>query len=34
MHGGQIILLTKMLTEKDLHFYDFSSGAPVHTWLR
>jgi uncharacterized damage-inducible protein DinB len=32
MHTGQIILLTKMLTQKDLGFYDFSSGAPMHTW--
>ena len=32
MHTGQIILLTKMLTKKDLAFYDFSTGAPVHTW--
>lgn len=32
MHTGQIIMLTKMLAEKDLNFYDFSSGAPVHTW--
>ena len=32
MHTGQIILLTKMLTETDLTFYDFSTGKPVHTW--
>jgi len=32
MHTGQIILLTKMLVKKDLRFYDFSTGAPVHTW--
>jgi uncharacterized damage-inducible protein DinB len=32
MHTGQIILLTKMLAEVDLVFYDFSSGKPVHTW--
>ena len=32
MHTGQIILLTKMMTQKDLGFYDFSSGAPMHTW--
>ncbi len=32
MHTGQIILLTKMLAEKDLAFYDFASGAPRHTW--
>ncbi len=34
MHTGQIILLTKMLTKKDLGFYDFSSGAPLATWHR
>jgi uncharacterized damage-inducible protein DinB len=34
MHTGQIILLTKMLAEMDLEFYDFSSGAPVHTWQK
>lgn len=33
MHTGQIILLTKMLAQMDLVFYDFSSGKPVHTWL-
>jgi uncharacterized damage-inducible protein DinB len=32
MHTGQIILLTKMLAERDLVFYDFSTGKPVHTW--
>jgi len=32
MHTGQIILLTKMLAEVDLSFYDFSTGKPVHTW--
>jgi len=32
MHTGQIILLTKLLAEKDLGFYDFASGAPAHTW--
>ena len=32
MHTGQIILLTKMLGNLDLLFYDFSSGKPVHTW--
>jgi len=32
MHTGQIILLTKMLANLDLVFYDFSSGEPVHTW--
>jgi uncharacterized damage-inducible protein DinB len=32
MHTGQIILLTKMLSQKDLGFYDFSTGAPVRAW--
>ena len=32
MHTGQIILLTKMLANLDLVFYDFSTGKPVHTW--
>ena len=32
MHTGQIIMLTKMLTQQDLRFYDFVNGAPVHTW--
>ena len=33
MHTGQVILLTKMLAQLDLVFYDFSTGKPVHTWL-
>lgn len=32
MHTGQIILMTKMLANIDLGFYDFSTGKPVHTW--
>jgi len=32
MHTGQIILLTKILTKRDLQFYDFAAGVPVHTW--
>lgn len=32
MHTGQIILITKMLTESDLRFYDFSTGVPLPTW--
>lgn len=32
MHTGQIIMLTKMMAGTDLGFYDFSTGAPVHTW--
>ena len=34
MHTGQIIMLTKMLARMDLVFYDFSTGKPVHTWVR
>ena len=32
MHTGQIILMTKILTHKDLGFYDFSNGVPQHRW--
>lgn len=32
MHTGQIILVTKILGNLDLVFYDFSSGKPTHTW--
>jgi len=32
MHTGQIILLTKLLAQKDLRFYDFSTGVPLHRW--
>jgi uncharacterized damage-inducible protein DinB len=32
MHTGQVILLTKILTQKDLSFYDFSNGVPEHRW--
>ena len=32
MHTGQIIMLTKMLTSRDMRFYDFEDGAPVHRW--
>lgn len=34
MHTGQIILLTKMLTESDLRFYDFSTGVPRADWRK
>jgi len=34
MHTGQIILLTKMLAGRDLQFYDFSDGVPVHSWKK
>jgi len=34
MHTGQIILLTKMLAQRDMKFYDFSTGAPVIRWNR
>ncbi len=33
MHTGQIILLTKLRTGRDLAFYDFSSGAPRTQWV-
>lgn len=33
MHTGQIILLTKLLTASDLHFYDFEGDTPLHRWL-
>ncbi len=29
MHTGQIILLTKQLTARDMHFYDFAADTPV-----
>ena len=32
MHTGQIILLTKLLTASDLHFYDFEGNTPAHRW--
>ncbi len=32
MHTGQIILLTKILTHKDLGFYKFADGVPQPTW--
>lgn len=32
MHTGQIILLTKLLTAADLHFYDFEGDAPTLRW--
>ena len=34
MHTGQIIMLTKILTESDLSFYDFPDGVPVHQWQK
>jgi uncharacterized damage-inducible protein DinB len=34
MHTGQIILLTKMLADEDLAFYDFSEGVPRADWGR
>ena len=33
MHTGQIITLTKIMAKKDLNFYDFQDGVPVHQWL-
>lgn len=32
MHAGQIIMLTKMITARGLHFYGFKDGAPVENW--
>lgn len=32
MHTGQIIMLTKLLTATDLHFYGFEGDAPVERW--
>ncbi len=32
MHTGQIILLTKMLADEDLAFYDFPGGVPRANW--
>jgi uncharacterized damage-inducible protein DinB len=32
MHTGQIILLTKLMTASDLHFYDFEGDTPLHRW--
>ena len=32
MHTGQIILLTKLLTASDLHFYDFDGDQPSPKW--
>ena len=34
MHTGQVILLTKMLADEDLAFYDFSAGVPRANWGR
>lgn len=32
MHTGQIILLTKLRTARDLALYDFTDGRPRPTW--
>jgi uncharacterized damage-inducible protein DinB len=32
MHTGQIILLTKLRTARDLALYDFTGGIPRPTW--
>ncbi|HEY0322665.1 MAG TPA: DinB family protein [Pyrinomonadaceae bacterium] len=32
MHTGQIIQLTKMLTQSEMRFYDFSTGVPRADW--
>lgn len=33
MHTGQIILLTKLLTATDLHFYDFAEDVPLQRFV-
>ncbi len=33
-HTGQIVLLTKQLTARDLAFYDFSGGEPRADWQK
>jgi len=33
MHTGQIIMLTKMLTATDLHFYDFEGDVPTQRFV-
>ena len=33
MHTGQIILLTKLLTATDLHFYDFKGDVPAQRFV-
>ena len=33
MHTGQIILLTKLLTATDLHFYDFEGDVPSQRFV-
>ena len=32
MHTGQIILMTKMLAEADLSFYEFTGATPIPKW--
>src|SRR5437016_2137677 len=32
MHTGQIILMTKMFTEADLSFYEFTGATPIPKW--
>jgi uncharacterized damage-inducible protein DinB len=32
MHTGQVILLTKLLADEDLAFYNFSEGVPRENW--
>ena len=34
MHTGQIILLTKMLANADLAFYEFTDSKPARAWKR
>ena len=32
MHTGQIIMMSKALTQTDLRFYDFADGKPLLNW--
>jgi uncharacterized damage-inducible protein DinB len=34
MHTGQIIMMSKMFSEVDLGFYDFTDATPVLMWKR
>lgn len=34
MHTGQIILLTKIMSQADLSFYEFTDAKPVMKWKR
>ena len=34
MHTGQIILITTMLAEADLAFYEFAGATPIPKWRK